>query len=126
MRDGPAPSDHDDRAAATDPTTRPYKKNWDGSKSERDRYTDKAASFIGEEAEEEGNDRSRYDEQAVMRPGGTRKRNKRFIPSDTSDAESEEEALSNDNIYKPYPEEASEVSEVSDVPDFMSDSSRAV
>ena len=51
-----------------------------------------------------------------MRPGGTRKRNKRFIPSDTSDAESEEEALSNANIYKPYPEEASEVSEVSDVP----------
>ena len=37
-----------------------------------------------------------------------------------------EEALSNDNIYKPYPEEASEVSEVSDVPDFMSDSSRDV
>ena len=61
-----------------------------------------------------------------MRPGGTRKRNKRFIPSDTSDAESEKEALSNANIYKPYPEEASEVSEVSDVPNFMSGSSRAV
>ena len=72
--------------------------------------------------EEEGNDRSRYDEQAVMRPGGTRKRNKRFIPSDTSDAESEEEALSNHNIYKPY----LEVSEVSDVPDFMSGSSSDV
>jgi hypothetical protein len=38
------------------------------------------------------------------------------------DAESEEEALSNHNIYKPY----LEVSEVSDVPDFMSGSSNDV
>ena len=58
--------------------------------------------------------------------GPTQTETERFIPSDTSDAESEEEALSNGNIYKPYPEEASEVSEVSDVPDFMPGSSKDV